>query len=56
MTRKELIETFKKYLNREPKKDEFVWHLNKNHIDFINEILICEEYLNLQKKKQCYTM
>ena len=50
MRREELIQTFKKYLNREPKKDEFVWHLNKNHIDFINEILICEEYLNLQKK------
>lgn len=52
MTRKELIETFKKYLNREPKKDEFIWHLNKNPLDFISEILTCDEYLNSEKNNK----
>jgi len=49
MTRDDLIEIFKKYLNREPKKDEFVWHLDKNYLDLISEILTCDEYLSLPK-------
>ena len=56
MERFELIELFNKYLKREPKPDEFQWHLGKNYLKFKDEILNCYEYFELQKnlpKPEC---
>jgi hypothetical protein len=49
MERTQLFDLFQKYLNRSPSGKEIIIHQKKNYHEFINEISICQEYLELQK-------
>ena len=49
MERIQLIDLFKKYLNRSPSEEEISRHQIKKYAKFENEILKCKEYLELQK-------
>lgn len=48
MEKNQLVEIFRTYLKREPKQEDFDFHLSKNYESFVTEVLNCPEYAQVK--------